>query len=166
MYLSSMKQCRLCGETKPLSEFYDKGTRCKVCLREKARKYREDNLERVKEYDRNRPNHAQRVSNTRIRYIEKRKSGDVVFLEKDRLRTKNYRERNPQKHKAQRVVNNALRDGLIVRPTTCSCCEKECKPQGHHWSYDEEHWLDVIWLCTRCHADEHKRLRELGLDID
>lgn len=161
-----MKCCRICGETKPLSEFYDKDTRCKICVREKSRKYREDNLERVKEYDRNRPNHEQRVSDNGIRYREKRHSGDVGFIEKDRNRTKSYRERNPQKYKAQCSVNNALRDNLLVRPTTCSCCGKECKPQGHHWSYDEEHWLDVIWLCTRCHADEHKRLRELGIDID
>lgn len=161
-----MKQCRICGEIKPLSEFYSKDTRCKTCVREKARKYREDNLEKVREYDRNRPNHKERVSNNSARYKEKRSHDIAEFLEKDRERIRNYRKRNPQKYKAQCAVNNALRKGLLLRPNICSCCGKECKPQGHHWSYEEEHWLDVIWLCTRCHADEHKRLRELGIDVD
>lgn len=161
-----MKVCRLCGETKPLSEFYNKDNRCKVCVRDKAKQYRIDNLERVKEYDRNRPNHSDRIKAKSERYKKLRLEGDASFVEKDKLRIQDYRKRNPDKYKAQCSVNNAIRDGYLLRPSNCSCCGKECKPQGHHWSYDEDHWLDVIWLCTRCHADEHKRLRELGKDID
>jgi hypothetical protein len=70
------------------------------------------------------------------------------------------------KYKAQCKVNSCLKYGKIIRPEKCSCCGKQCKPQAHHWSYEEEHWLDVIWLCTRCHADEHNRLRAEGRDPD
>lgn len=118
------------------------------------------------EYDRNRPNAEQRVAECSARYKQKILSGDLAFKEKDSARIRNYRYKNPLKYKAHCSVNNALRDGRIVRPDTCSCCQSTSKLQAHHWSYEEEHWLNVVWLCTRCHADEHNRLRELGRDPD
>lgn len=168
-----MKQCKSCGEIKPLSEFYTHSAmldgrlnHCKVCVKSRVNKHRTDNIERIREYDRNRPNQSERVKKNCERVKQKRNSGDEVFKESDRNRIRDYRKRNPEKYKAHGCVNNALRSGLLIRPSACSCCSKECKPQGHHWSYLEEHWLDVVWLCTRCHADEHKRLRELGVDPD
>lgn len=57
---------------------------------------------------------------------------------------------------ARSKVTNALRRGDLVRPSTCSRCQRLCKPQAHHHrGYAEEFWLDVIWLCKRCHTAEH-----------
>ena len=57
------KTCTKCGETKPLSAFSKHRGRsdglnsiCKKCGRDIARQYRQDNLERLREYDRNRRN--------------------------------------------------------------------------------------------------------------
>jgi hypothetical protein len=139
-----MKQCRTCGETKNLSEFYKHkamldGTlnHCKVCVKGRVNQHRQDNIEKVKEYDRNRPNHEERIKSNSIRYKDLRLEGNTDFIERDRQRIRDYRKANPTKYKAQCSLNNALRDGKIIRPSTCSCCSKECKPQGHHWSYEE-----------------------------
>ncbi len=60
--------CRKCHKEKDISDFYgsDKNN-CKECIKEKARKYRDDNIEKVKEYDRNRPNHKERVEKNKDR---------------------------------------------------------------------------------------------------
>jgi len=35
--------------------------------------------------------------------------------------------------------------------------KKRKRIEGHHWSYYPDHWLDVIWLCAKCHREEHRR---------
>ena len=137
-----------------------------MCVKAASRKYRNNNIEKVKVYDRNRPNHKERIEQNSQKAKAKRLEGDPDFIEYERNRVREYRSRNPEKYEAQCAVNNAVRDGLLIKPCRCERCESTTNIQGHHWSYLEEHWLDVIWLCSRCHADEHKTLRELGRDID
>lgn len=74
---------------------------------------------------------------------------------------------NPLKYKAKTAANNAVRDGRLERKTYCEHCQTtEANIQKHHHSYEEEFWLDVIFLCTQCHGKEHKRLNALGRDPD
>lgn len=89
-------------------------------------------------YDKNRPNHKERVAQCQERYKNKRASGDIEFIEADRKRMRDYRKSNPNKYKAQCMVSNYIRDGKLIRPNQCSCCQKECKPQAHHWSYKKK----------------------------
>lgn len=63
-------------------------------------------------------------------------------------------------HKAHQAVRRALRKGSLVRPDRCSECFTVCKPHGHHESYAPEHWLDVIWLCVRCHRKRDATVQE------
>jgi hypothetical protein len=57
---------------------------------------------------------------------------------------------------ARNAVNHAVTAGTLTRPTTCP----ECGGDGngrvieahHHKGYDREVWLDVAWLCRRCHV--------------
>ena len=60
---------------------------------------------------------------------------------------------------ARNKVKVAIRNGTLVRPDKCSNCFKRRKPQAHHPDYSKP--LDIVWLCTGCHADEHVRIREL-----
>ena len=76
------------------------------------------------------------------------------------------KECNPMKRKAQNAANNALRDGRLQREYFCEVCGRGGKLHKHHWSYAEENWLDVTWLCSKCHGREHARLNELGRDPD
>jgi len=156
--------CKGCGLEKDPSLFYTSDrSKCKECIKSRVRKHREDNLERVKEYDRNRPNAELRKQKDIERVKKRRSEGDFGTDE-----TKDaWIKRNPEKRKAQVTLSNGVRDGKVIKPTYCEHCgTSERKIQGHHWSYLPEHRLDVIWLCTYCHGKEHKRLNELGRDPD
>ena len=63
---------------------------------------------------------------------------------------KAYRERNKKKYQAQNAVNNALRDGLLIKHL-CFICGKNS--QAHHPDYDKP--LDVVWLCDKHHKEAH-----------
>ena len=74
-----------------------------------------------------------------------------------RVVTNKYKSRTDEhwKNLARKAVQNAVRSGRVVRPDHCSQCLTDCKPDGHHESYDHEHRLDVVWLCRRCHVEIH-----------
>ena len=137
------KVCFKCGVEKPLVEFYKHKqmgdghlNKCKSCTKKDAGNHRKLNIEKIREYDRSRSTLQHRV--------ELRKST-----------CKKYREEYPDRYKAHCKVSNALRDGRLVRPERCDMCGTECNPHAHHWSYLEEHWLDVEWLCVPCHTEWH-----------
>lgn len=74
-----------------------------------------------------------------------------------------------EKSRASAIVQRAIRRGDLVRPETCSVCGKRMVGRGsqrvinaHHRDYSKP--LDVMWLCPRCHADEHARLNEEASD--
>ncbi len=69
--------------------------------------------------------------------------------------TKSWRQRNPEKYRAQNAVGNALRDGKLVRPEKCEDCGIECKPHGHHEDYSKP--LAVNWVCKPCHDKRHRQ---------
>ena len=167
-----MKECFKCKISKPLSDFYRHSQmadghlgKCKDCTRNDVYENREDNKDYYMEYDRNRPNREGRVKQTCERIKNLRKI-DPKFCEKLNASNAAWRSNNPHKRKAQNAANNAVRDGKLLKKTSCEHCGSEGKLQKHHWSYEEEHWLDVVWLCTKCHGKEHARLNELGRDPD
>lgn len=46
-----MKTCRVCGETKPSSDFYEGAARCKPCVKAATRKWRQENPDRQRAAD-------------------------------------------------------------------------------------------------------------------
>lgn len=63
---------------------------------------------------------------------------------------------DPQVIKARTAVNNAVRDGRLIRPEVCSSCDKKRRIQAHHHKgYEDKHALDVEWLCQKCHRATH-----------
>lgn len=168
-----MKVCFKCGAEKPLSEFYKHPrmadghvNKCKECNKKDVRENRLDKKDYYDEYDRNRPNHEERVKKAAGR-VKELWGSDESFKQNIINHKQKWSNNNQHKRKAQYAVSNALRDGKLFKPDICEQCgTSEKKIQGHHWSYEPEHWLDVIWLCTSCHGKEHKRLNELGRDPD
>ena len=143
-----MKKCFKCNEVKDLSWFYPHKqmadghlNKCKEC----AKKDSDDNFKRklldpnwqIKERERQRNKQAKRVK-AGLSKIYKRETPPV------HIRKEKYGE-----------YMNAIRDGKLT-PTPCEVCGKE-KTQGHHEDYSKP--LDVVWLCTRHHADRHIHLR-------
>ena len=58
------------------------------------------------------------------------------------------------KDSARRILNLAVRYGKIKRQP-CERCSSE-NAQAHHEDYSDP--LNVVWLCTRHHADRHIEL--------
>uniref|UniRef100_A0AAU6VYL5 Recombinase n=2 Tax=unclassified bacterial viruses TaxID=12333 RepID=A0AAU6VYL5_9VIRU len=120
--------CVRCGAVKPLSGYYTGDKTCKACRCFLARERRRTNP-KVQEYDRKRGN-RQTAEDTR-----------------------KYREANPKKYKATNWVNNAVRDGRLVKLDSCEVCDSTLQVEGHHDDYDQP--KIVRWLCSRCHSIWH-----------
>lgn len=160
----SKKACFKCGEVKLLDEYYKHSqmadghlNKCKSCTKSDSTKHRNDNLQRVRQYDRNRPNKKYRSA----RQMDYAKTEKGVIVRKKA--TENYIEKFPVRRKANIAVGNAVRDGRLIKPSNCSKCGVECRPHGHHDDYS--YFLSVRWLCVSCHSDFHATVRQLARNL-
>ena len=143
-----MKKCFKCNKDKDISEFYRHGQmadghlgKCIECARKDALQYRYRNIDKVREYDRQRGRLPHRIKKNVVR---------------NRKRRKLY----PAKYLAQQMVQEAIRTKRMTRPTQCKQCGKVTKLHGHHEDYYKP--LNVIWLCVFCHFARHKELQALA----
>lgn len=130
----AMKTCFKCGQEKPLSEFY------------KHPQMADGHLNKCKECTK---------ADTRKR---ERENPESVLHSRLSAYSK-----KPTHKNAYRVVEAALRAGVIEKPhncTICNCPDTEKRIEAHHFDYSKP--LDVTWLCSYCHdkADQIKRDRE------
>ena len=153
-----MKTCTKCKEGKTLDEFSNdksrkdgKRGRCKDCENVYSRAYREVNADRV-----NARSKAWRDANP-----DRRRENLNRWRSENQEKHNSHVNKYPEKVKARRLVNGMIRGGRLTRPESCSKCLKACNPEAHHWSYLKENWIDVDWLCSQCHKDEHARLNKL-----
>lgn len=79
--------------------------------------------------------------------------GESEYKKRATERSLAYYYRNKWKELARGKVIKAVLSGKLIRPTQCSNCEKQCKPEGHHNDYNKP--LEVIWLCKQCHENIH-----------
>lgn len=61
----------------------------------------------------------------------------------------------PEKVAARRALRTALDSGVMIRNPCVVCGER--KSHGHHEDYSRP--LDVVWLCTKHHAERHREIR-------
>ena len=73
---------------------------------------------------------------------------------------KKARLKNKHKFKARAKVTTALANGSLIRSDVCTLCGADRKIEAHHWSYDQNNWLDIVWLCRECHLQIHRELKE------
>lgn len=130
-----MKKCFKCGCEKPLLEFYahrgmkdGRLNKCIDCTRSDVTEHRNKNIERIREYDRNRGN----------------RQGSAYVKE--------YREKYPNKYRAHNMVNNSIRDGKLFSEPCAVCGSKNSV--AHHDDYLKP--LNVRWLCQVHHIEWHK----------
>ena len=72
--------------------------------------------------------------------------------------------------RAHKAVFDAMKSGKLIRPWICDRCEfvdrvkreawENSLINAHHSDYAKP--LDVIWLCSPCHHEEHKRMKKAG----
>src|SRR5205814_1321030 len=86
---------------------------CKTCVRNRVGTHRKMNLDRIRAYDRQRGKTEHRKETNRR--VNQRRVSDGRHAEMIRK----WRLRYPDKYRAHRILNNAIRDGLVVR----GCCE-------------------------------------------
>lgn len=134
------KACIRCGKTKPLSEYYKHSqmgdghlNKCKSCTKSDSRKRYHEKIEDpawlVKERKRGRDKYM------KFKYKSSRKNKCIT--------QKAWEEKFPEKKKATTAANYVL-----------------CPPgmQRHHWSYNKQHYKDVIFLSPQNHAKAHRFL--------
>lgn len=160
------KTCFVCNVEKDITEFYKHSAmkdgylnKCKNCCVMQAKEHRALNIEKIRAYDRNRPNKKERTQKskeykTRMRVEDPEKYDRIFHGTRKRYRA-NYKE----KCYAEGLVNEAIRNGKLKRPEACEVCKTKCKVQAHHPDYSKP--LEVMWLCVSCHAKEHNKIREL-----
>lgn len=156
-----MKVCKKCGIEKPIEDFYVHSQMgdghlsfCKDCVRNRVHKHRQENLERIRKYDRNRPNAKERMKKeyTNIRNNKER-------YKKHTEQRKKWGKENRHKRNAHCKVQRAIEKGLLIKPNSCQICGKtNCEIQGHHHDYSKP--LDVIWVCTECHGKLHRKYKD------
>jgi hypothetical protein len=66
------------------------------------------------------------------------------------------KEERPEVIKARAAVATALHADRLSRPSACRCGALRVEAH-HHRGYREEHWLDIVWLCSACHKRAHGR---------
>ena len=143
------KVCFKCGIEKEIDNFYihpqtEDGHlgKCKECCKLYEKLKRIENKE------------AYRLA-AKLRRIE----NPELLREQERKRTrkksgydryKQWREKYPERYKAHTIVNNAVRDGRLIKPSKCEICGGDFHIHAHHEDYSMP--LLVVWLCARCHG--------------
>ena len=137
-----LKKCFKCGKEKDLSMFYKHGQmadghlgKCKECTKSDSTKHRSDNIEQVRQYDKDRSK------------LPHRKILAAKCLKK-------FRSDNPLASAAHSKVERAIESGVLIRPDKCTTCKTKGKVVGHHHDYKKP--LEVAWLCQPCHKQVHK----------
>ena len=162
-----IKICKKCGKEKSINDFYVHKKMadghlsfCKECVKKRVAEHRQKNIERIREYDRNRINQKER----RIKEYEAIKK-DVKRYEKYRKSKEKWAKLNRNKRKAHNKLKRALQKGIILKPNKCQICRKtNCNIYGHHYDYNKP--LNVIWVCSECHGKLHKKYNKLIIDIN
>jgi uncharacterized protein (DUF983 family) len=128
------KRCPRCEQTKPIGAFYVSKGRpvgwCKWCS-------------------------AQR--NAQVWQTKPKRRGHTE-ADKARWREamRRHRRKYPEREKARAAISRRMFRGTIVRPTNCQRCGEQRKVQAHHADYSKP--LDVLWLCSVCHREQHRRV--------
>ena len=133
-----MKCCRICNQTKQLTEFGltkkskdGRDNMCKSCKKDASRKHYDLNSDRIKKHQRD--------------YYANNKDTRNVSI-------RNYHSHFPNKVKAHRAVNDAIRYGKM-KYQPCECCGL-LETRAHHDDYLKP--LTVRWLCSKHHAEWHR----------
>ena len=142
-----MKRCFKCGVGKPPSEFYRHSGmaggllgKCKTCTRADVLAHRSKNIERIRAYDRERAALPHRQAHIT----------SVV---------REWRRKHPERMRAQRSADYAVRNGRLKRPDRCAGCNETVRLEKHHPDYSKP--LLVAWLCKPCHVIADKIRRRL-----
>lgn len=64
-----------------------------------------------------------------------------------------WKEKYPDRKKAQRITSDAILSGKLVKWPVCALPECNKSPEAHHPDYSQP--LSVVWLCRSHHRQAH-----------
>jgi len=130
--MTATKRCSKCKEIKPLEKF----------SREK----------RVQDGRRSECKICFRERDRRYYQTEKGKAAIIAG-------EKRYRLKHPEKRKARNAVTHAIETGRLLPTSSFGCyyCSAPAQHYHHQNGYTEEHRLDVVPVCRKCHKEIHKK---------
>lgn len=137
------KRCFKCNKIKDINSFY------------KHKNMADGHLNKCKECTK---------KDIKRRYLDPESKQKIVAYEKKRFQDPKrklklhfyvlkMREKSPGKYRARTKLNNALRDGRIIKKP-CAICG-DVNSEAHHKDYRK--YLDVIWLCRKHHLLEENK---------
>ena len=153
-----MKRCFKCGKPKELTEFYAHPQmadghlgKCKDCAKADVKLNYKTNRPHYVVYDRARAQTSERKQRAEI-YAK-------THVEICNALKRSWEKRNPEKKYAIVTLNNAVRDGKVIRVTMCEVCKGTKNVEAHHADYSKP--LTVRWLCKKHHwaADVVRRTK-------
>lgn len=150
------KVCFKCEIRQPLTEFYKHKqmadghlNKCIKCTKKDEKNRRVIKADYLKEYELSRKDLPHRIA-ARLKYSQTEAGREKARKAKDK-----WAENNVIKRSASHIVNNAIRDGKLVKKYECeSCGISGCRIHGHHDDYAFP--LSVRWLCSKCHRAWHR----------
>jgi hypothetical protein len=146
-------------------EWYERN-RVRLALRSKE--YREANREHIQAEKKAYRERSRDQINARMRARRKANLEQVAAQKRAWYQTpagrayetrhsREMRDRYPERYKARSAVQHAIRAGKLKRQP-CFHCGAEKAEAHHHKGYAQKFWLDIQWVCSRCH-------RKLHLDV-
>jgi hypothetical protein len=146
--ISSLKTCFKCGQQQPRTEFYkhpEMGDgllgKCKSCTKADVSKHRLENIDKIRQYDKD-----------RSLLPHRRKLANEI--------SSKWRRADRRRMKSHNAVARAIKSGLLDRKPCLVC--GAAKSEAHHESYDRP--IDVTWLCTIHHKARHKQMAIDGIE--
>lgn len=124
---------------------------CRECRMKRDAADRARNIKAVREY------HLNYYLSNNEAIVKKKSAYDKTEAGKRarRVANENRKRNHPEKYKAKRIFDSAVKVGKVKRKPCEEC--GNLKSEGHHEDYSKP--LDVIWLCRLHHMVRHGKFK-------
>ena len=150
-----MKRCTDCNELLSLDSFWKHNQKpdglynsCSQCMKTKKKKYRNENIEKIRAYERSVSSKDYKVK-SRNRY-----KGTQAYRDSHKRSQAKWIYNNKKAKRCHSAVWNAIGRGDLKKKP-CVVCDTNKNIHAHHCDYNKP--LDVMWLCPKHHKEWHSK---------